>query len=78
MVTFFDRRSGNIVGFSVKIMLSGCEKIDMKLKEADALILPEGELFKIFGSICNIVIKVSILCEAKITSGRSHKKRNEI
>ena len=79
MVNLFDgRSSGSVFGISVKIMLCRLEKVKLKLEETNTFILPGGELFKFFGGICNIVIKISILWEAEFISGSSYIKRREI
>ena len=76
MKEFFDgRSSGNIVGISTKIILSGFDKIKLKLKEANAFVLPEEEMFQVFGGICNIVVEVSILRKTKYIGSRGHLKR---
>ena len=61
--------SNNIVGVSVKIMLSRFFKVKVKLKEAIAFILPKKEMFYLFRGVCNIMVKLAVLWKSKFIRG---------
>ena len=47
------------------------------MKKTNTFVLPKKELFKIFGGVGNIMIKITVLRESKFICGRSHVERRD-